>query len=115
MEQRAEEDLKKSNYILAFRTEHAIIGGQCKNLKKKIYFLMFQIIIEILANQAAKAESSKSSKSKGKKATTAAEATDDSFVEITFIDKAGLVKELKAMINDLNEDLLEQFVEHFLK
>ena len=76
---------------------------------------MFQLIIEILANQAAKAESSKASKSKGKKASTATEATDESFVEITFIDKAGLVKELKAMINDLNEDLLEQFVEHFLK
>ena len=27
MEENAEVDLKKPNYVLAFRTEHAIIGG----------------------------------------------------------------------------------------
>lgn len=94
MEEKANDDLKKPNYVLAIKTENVFIGGS--------------------GAQPSSSTSSKSSKSKSKKGATS-EQSDSSAIEITFIDKTSLVKELKFQIKDLNDDLLDSLVEHFLK
>lgn len=91
MEQKAEEDLKKPNIVLAFRSEQAVIAG----------------------NQSSQT-AAKPTKSKGKKS-AASEPTGDNFIEISFIDRANLIKELKSLINELDEELIEPLVEYFLK
>ena len=98
MEESSEADLKKKDYILAFRTEHAVVGGS-------------------QSGQVATSSNTgtKSAKSKGKKP-VAVETNDETLVEITFIDKSSLINELKSLItNEITDDLLDSLVEHFLK
>ena len=99
MEEKALEDLKKPNFVLAIRTEHAVVSMGAG------------------ASEGSKASSSKAAKggkgAKGK--TTAQETTDENMLEINFNDKAGLVKELKSSVKDLPEDLNEPMIEYFLK
>jgi hypothetical protein len=99
MEESSEVDLKKQNYVLAFRTEHAVVGGNTSSQP-----------------QASSSSSSKSTKSKGKKVAAAAESNDEMLVEITFINKQSLINELKSLItNEITDDLLSSLVEYFLK
>lgn len=88
MELKADEDLKKPTVVLGFRTEHAVLAGSQSN-------------------------NTKATKGKGKK--TATEQNSDNSVEISFIDKVSLVKDLKSMINELDDELVEPLVEHLLK
>lgn len=95
MEESSEVDLKKKNYILAFRTEHAVVGGN--------------------QAQVSSITGTKSNKSKGKKGVTT-ESTEETLLEITFIDKSGLTNELKSLItNEITEELLNSLVEYFQK
>jgi hypothetical protein len=102
MEEKSHEDLKKRNYVLAIRTEHAVAGGFSSGSS---------------TNSNATTTAGKGSKSaKGKKAAAVvADTHDESMIEIVFIDKTSLINELKAMIKEINDDLLDAFVEHFLR
>lgn len=96
MEKQSVEDLKEPKVVLAFRTEHAVIAG---------------------SSQSTVVQHTETKKKKGKKAqqTSSSNVQDENLVEIAFIDKTSLEKDLREMINDLNDDLLENLVEHFLK
>jgi hypothetical protein len=95
MEKKSGEDLKEPNVVLAFRTERAIIAG---------------------SNQSASQQAdTKKTKGKGKKPQQASSNQSENVVEVSFVDKASLSKELNKMVNDLNDDLLEALVDHFLK
>lgn len=95
MELKATDDLKKPNYVLALRTEHAVIAGN--------------------QSTSTGAPAVKQAKSKGKKTTATVDLTEENFLEISFIDRIVLEKELKTMIKEFNDDLIEPFVEYFLK
>ncbi len=101
MEEKAVEDLKKKNYVLAIRTEHAVVGG-------------FSSSNSTAQNNNSAPAKGGSKSARGKKA-AAVETHDESMIEIVFIDKSGLVKELKAMVKEINDDILDAFVEHFLR
>ena len=90
MELKADEDLKKPTVVLGFRTEHAVLAGS-----------------------QTSGQNTKATKGKGKKTST--EQNSDNSVEISFIDKVSLVKDLKSMINELDDELVEPLVEHLLK
>jgi UTP:GlnB (protein PII) uridylyltransferase len=100
MEEKAGDDLKKPNYVLAIKNESAIVGGSSSS------------------SQSAQANfSTKSKAGKSKKSAPVAASTNDeeTTLEIQFIDRANLVKELKLIITDANDDLVEALIEHLLK
>ena len=87
MEQKAVEDLKEPNIVLAFRGERAVIAG-------------------------TQMPSNKQAKQKGKKST---EQNNENLVEILFITEAVFVQEIKSMIKDLPDELVQPLVEDFFK
>jgi len=97
MEKKSSEDLKEPNIVLALRTERAIIAGSGKLLNQQ--------------------EDSKKTKGKTKKSQQASISSDqnDNFIEISFVDKVSLSKDLNKMVKDINDDLLEALVDYFLK
>ena len=95
MELKATDDLKKPNYVLALRTEHAVVAGN--------------------HSTSIAAPAAKQGKSKGKKVAAAADLPEENFLEISFTDASLLGKELKTMIKEFSDDLIEPFVEYFLK
>lgn len=104
MEEKAQEDLKRPNFVLAIRTEHAVVSMGAGSSS---------------GDSGSKASAGKGAKSGGGKAgkgkSAAADSSDDLMLEINFIDKAGLIRELSALVKDLAEDLHEPMVEYFLK
>ena len=61
---------------------------------------------------------SKSGKSKGKKSAPVpneSSSSDETFIEILFIEKSQLTNELKLFFNEIPDDLLDSLVEYFLK
>ncbi len=101
MEDKAVEDLKKKNCVLAIRTEHAFVGG-------------FSSGSTSTNSNSAPAKGSKSVR--GKKEKAAVETHDESMIEIVFIDKSGLTQELKDAVKDeINDDILDSLIEHFLR
>ena len=87
MEQKAIEDLKEPNIVLAFRSERAVIAG-------------------------TQMPSSKQAKQKGKKAV---EQNNENLVEISFITETVFVQDIKSMIEDLPDELVQPLVEDFFK
>ena len=104
MEEKAIEDLKKPNFVLAIRTEHAVVsmgaGASSSEAGSKAS-----------GGKAAKTGCGKASKGKS----TAQVTSDETMLEINFIDKAGLIRELSSLVKDLADDLHEPMVEYFLK
>ena len=92
MEEKSKDDLTKPNFVLAIKSENVVIGS--------------------LDGKTTSSSANKTGKSKSKKGT---QETENVAMEITFIDKANLVKDLKSEIEDLNDDLLDSLVEFFLK
>ncbi|RNA34867.1 E3 UFM1- ligase 1 [Brachionus plicatilis] len=91
MEVKSKEDLTKKNIVLAIKSDNLIIGSL----------------------DGKPVNSSKASKSKSKKSV---QENDNASVEIVFIDKNGLISQLKTLVNDdISDDLLDAFVDHFLK
>jgi hypothetical protein len=93
MEEKAEEDLKKPSVVLAYRSERAIIAGT--------------------QNMASNQNNSKQTKSKSKKVISNDQ--NENLIEISFIEKTSLIKELKSIINDLDNELVEPLIEYFLR
>lgn len=96
MEEKSKEELKRRNVVLAFKTDHAIIGGGS-------------------SNSTTTSAPTKGGKSKGKKGASSEPVVDESLIEILFLDRSGLVKELKSMVEEIEDDLVESLVEHLLK
>ncbi len=98
MEAKADEELKKPAIVLGLKSERAIIADT-------------QNVVSSSTNTSIK-----QSKSKTKKVnTTQNQQQSENIVEISFVDRVNLVKELKSMVREIDEDLLELLVEHFLK
>ncbi|CAF0946717.1 unnamed protein product [Brachionus calyciflorus] len=92
MEEKSKDDLTKPNYVLAIKSENVVVGS---------------------FDGKSTSGSTKSAKSKSKKG--AQVESENLAVEITFIDKTNLIKELKSLVEDINDDLLDSLVEQFLK
>jgi F0F1-type ATP synthase gamma subunit len=99
MEEKSQNDLKKANYVLAIKSDRAIIGNYNSNVSSSI-------------NNSSNL---KQNKSKGKKTAINEVSNDEDLLEIIFMDKTTLVKELKEISKDISGDLLDALVEHFLK
>ena len=99
MEEKSQEDLRKRNYVLAFRTEHAVCGGYSSGS----------------STTTSSSVTGKTGKTGKSKKAAAVETVDENMIEITFIDKASLIRELKVMIKEVNDDLVDALVEYYLK
>lgn len=98
MEEKANDDLRRPNYVLAIKSENAVAGGISSNLGATIPLT--------------------SSKSKGKskiKETMIEEEGVISPLEIQFLDRSGLLKQLKSDLKDAENDLIESLAEHLLR
>ena len=93
MDKKALEDLKEPSVVLAFRSERAVIAG---------------------SSQAASKPTEKK-KTKGKKNQGNNDQNTDNLVEVSFMDRKKLEKELEGLIADINDELLEDLVEHYLR
>lgn len=93
MEKKSIDDLKEPSVVLAFRSERAIIAG---------------------SSQVASKPTEKK-KSKGKKNQGNNDQNNDNLLEISFIERKKLEKELESMIADINDHILEDLVEHYLR
>merc|ERR1719468_132711 len=93
MDKKALEDLKEPSVVLAFRSERAVIVG---------------------SSQAASKPTDKK-KTKGKKNQGNNDQNTDNLVEVSFMDRKKLEKELEGLIADINDELLEDLVEHYLR
>ena len=95
MEAKADEELKKPTIIVGFKSDRAVIA----DTQNAIY------------NQNIK-----QSKPKVKKVNqTQYQQQTENLVEISFLDKISLAQELKSMVKEIDEELLQLLVEHFLK
>jgi hypothetical protein len=101
MEAKAQDDLSKRNVVLAIKTGHAYVGG----------------IQNSVSQSSTESKSTTKSKSKAKKGGDKVDTpqVDETMIEITFIDRNGLVKELKSMINEISDELIGSCVEYFLR
>ena len=103
MEEKAVEDLKKPNFVLAIRTEHAVVSMGVGSSSGDA------------GSKSGGGKAAKSAGKSGKGKSAAQEAADETMLEINFIDKAGLIRELTSLVKDLAEDLHEPMVEYYLK
>ena len=98
MEEKAADELKKPNIVLAIKNEQVIVSlGTSSGSSSK---------------QTPSAKPSKGAKG-GKK--TAQAEPDEALVEINFIDQANLISALKAQIKELPDDLIEPLVDYYLR
>ena len=95
MEKKADEVLKEPQIVLAFRAERAVLANTQQDDDDHI-------------EDKKKSKGAKANKKKGATA-------KENFVEISFMDKATLAKELSQEITDISEELLEALVELFLR
>lgn len=95
MEQKADEVLREPQIVLAFRAERAVLANT-----------------QLEDEHVEEKKKSKGSKANNKKKGAT---TKENLVEISFIDKATLEKELSAEIEDISEDLLEALMDIFLR
>lgn len=103
MEEKAVDDLKKPNFVLAIRTEHAVVSMGAGSSSNEA------------GSKASGGKAAKSGGKAGKGKSAAQETADETMLEINFIDKADLIRELTSLVKDLAEDLHEPMVEYFLK
>lgn len=101
MEEKSADDLKKPNFVLAIKSDKAVVAGHGG----------------ASTNDSTQTSSKQTKKSKKGAAASAATTADDqdSLFEVQFIDKAGLNKELKSAITEVNDDLVDSLIEHMLK
>jgi hypothetical protein len=110
MEEKSRVDLKKANYVLAIKTDRAVLGNYSSSSGG-------------VSTSSGVSSSTKQNKSKGKKSSSSAANNaasseinvDEDLLEIVYIDKTTLIKELKSLAKDISDDLLEALIEHYLK
>lgn len=98
MEEKSNDDLRRPNYVLAIKTENAVAGGVSSNFGATIPLT--------------------SSKSKGKSKMKETMIEEDGVIsplEIQFLDRSGLLKQLKSDLKDAQNDLIESLAEHLLR
>lgn len=94
MESKSEEDFKKPNFVLAVKNQKVLIGN--------------------LTGAASNQNETKQAKSKSKKASATNESSVDQ-LEVVFMDKTQLINQLKTLVNELPDDIIDPLVENFLK
>lgn len=96
MESKSEEDFKKPNFVLAVKNQKIVIGN--------------------ITGAASSQNETKQTKVKSKKASAANEpSVESNQLEVVFMDKNQLINQLKVLVNELPDDLIDPLVENFLK
>jgi hypothetical protein len=96
MESKSEEDFKRPNFVLAVKHQKIVIGN--------------------LTGVASNQNETKQSKSKSKKVLPAAESlVDSNQLEVVFMDQTQLINQLKTLVKEMPDDLIDPLVENFLK
>jgi hypothetical protein len=96
MESKSEEDFKKPNFVLAVKNQKIVIGN--------------------ITGAASSQNETKQTKVKSKKASAVNESSVESNqLEVVFMDKNQLIDQLKVLVKELADDLIDPLVENFLK
>jgi len=97
MESKSEEDFKKPNFVFAVKSQKIVVGN----------------LIGTTSNQN---DTKSNTKTKSKKTSAANDSSVESNqLEVVFMDKTQLINQLKVLVKELSDDLIDPLVEHFLK